>query len=81
MWGIVVFIGLLFLTDYLLTAGIYKHFVLVCIALMAIGVIFKLVALYCGVGILLLLSFFAVALLGCSGCEYYESTGRMDWRD
>lgn len=81
MWGLLGFVGLLFLTDYLLATGIYKHFVLACIALIAIGVIFNFVALYCTVGTFLLCTFFALALLGCSGGEYYEPHGRMDWRD
>jgi len=81
MWGLIMFIGLLFLTDYLLTAGIYKHFVVVCIALIAIGVIFDIVALYFMVGMLLFSTFFAIMLLGCAGGEYYEPRGRMDWRD
>ena len=80
MLGFLGFIGLLIMTYFLISLGIYKHFVCLCIALIAAGIIFQIDSIATIAGTLLLGSFFILMLFGSSG-ECPEPRGNVDWRD
>lgn len=80
MLGFLGFIGLLIMTYFLISLGIYKHFVCLCIALIAAGIIFQMDFITTAAGTLLIGSFFVLMLFGSNG-EFSEPRGNVDWRD
>ena len=68
MWGFLGFIGLVIMTYFLVSVGIYKHFVCLCIALIAAGIIFQIDSIATIAGTLLLGSFFASTTI----CNYIK---------
>ena len=80
MLGLLEFIGFVIMTYFLVSVGIYKHFVCLCIALIAIGIVFEIEFIAVSAGTLLIGSFFVLMLTGCDG-ECPEPRGHVDWRD
>jgi len=80
MLGFLGFIGLLIMTFFLVSAGVYKQFVILCVALIVAGIMLQMELLVTFAGTLLLGSFFALMLIGCDS-EYPEPRGHVDWRE
>lgn len=80
MLGFLGFIGLLIMTFFLVSAGVYKQFVILCVALITIGIVFEIEFLAISAATLLFGSFFVLMFTGCDG-EYPEPRGHVDWRE
>ncbi len=80
MLGFLGFIGLLIMTFFLISTGVYKQFVILCVALIAIGIVFEIEFLAVSAGTLLFGSFFALMLIGSNG-DAPEPRGTVDWRE
>ena len=80
MLGFLGFIGLWIMTLCLISAGIYKHFVCLCIILTIVGLILQIEILALTALTLLFGSFFALLLTGGDGgCP--EPRDTVDWRE
>lgn len=81
MWAFLGFIALFYFTHLLKALGIYKHFVILCIALLGISVVFKVDFLFVPVFVVLIGSFFMSLFSGSSDTEVPEPHSNVDWKE